>query len=198
MKTMLKEVLKFWTFLAATLLGAVFGIWVSPDKWGPVTPELVTFFGIQAAAILPAMIFSAGVLRPQGVNVENIDKFQAAVNFQMAFWIILLSMNFVAVISLILAKALNWNLVFFPGSKVEFNASWMLSALNAFFSSLVIFNIVPFVRGVFSLNKLNGLLTRQAMIDSNIRKAEETKSKSIPFQLPEGFGQIAKDEDSDN
>ena len=113
---MLKQIGKAWDVLIATAAAVAAGLWLPGAAVKDVTTELITFFGIQAAVILPAMIFTAGILRPDGLNLPEAQRYRKALRSQMIFWIVLLALDFLTVAGLILGKATNWT-VTIPATK---------------------------------------------------------------------------------
>lgn len=174
--------------LAAGICGA---LWLTAAVINSVTTEVFAFFTIQAAAILPAMIFTAGLLRGQGLTISEVDRYQAALRRQMHFWITLLFLDVAAVTLLTIGKAANWRWkVSIEGHGTDF--AWMLVFVVVFVSTLAILRMVPFVFGVMSLLDLNGLLVKKSVEaasapDSDRQKVGATRDG---LDLPEGYGRI--------
>lgn len=191
------RLLKVWDLLLAGAIAVCFAAWVQTDVWKDITTELIAFFSIQAAAILPAMIFTAGLLRPEGVSVPEVRQYHKALRSQMLFWIALLALDFLTAGSLIFAKAVSWTLtVTIAVLERTYDLSWLINAAIAFLGSLAICRIVPFVRGILSLLRLNSELTEKAILKRNVEEAEEKgEAASLrPFKKPEGYGRLASRE----
>jgi len=101
---------KKWDFVVAALAACMGAAWLAPAIISSITPELIAFFTIQSAVILPAMIFTAGLLRGDGLTVAEIDRYQDAMRKQMYFWVVLLFTDLLAVTILIVGKAADWKL----------------------------------------------------------------------------------------
>lgn len=189
----MRRFLKFWDVLLAAAIALCFAVWVAPTVWKEITSEMITFFGIQAAAVLPAMIFTAGLLRPEGITVSEVRRYQKALRKQMLFWIVLLALDFLTAGSLIFAKAISWKLhIEFAPLMWSYDASWSVNAVIAFFASLAALRTIPFVRGVLSLLRLNAELAEKAIVKRNAEEVKEMDriASGHPFNKPEGFGRV--------
>jgi hypothetical protein len=175
----------------AVAAGVCAAFWLTPPVIGSVTTEIIAFFTIQAAVILPAMIFTAGLLRGQGLTLTEVERYHSALRKQMEFWVTLLFLDLLAVTFLIVGKAAEWRWkVSVEGYGA--NIAWVLFFCTTLVGTLAVLRMVPFVRGVMSLMELNGWLVRKAI------QAEETQavsgsqplSPAKPLDLPEGYGKI--------
>jgi hypothetical protein len=182
---------RFWdTGLA---LGAAFcgAIWLTAPVINSITTEVIAFFTIQAAIILPAMIFTAGLLRGQGLTLAEVDRYQGALRRQMHFWMTLLFLDLMAVTLLIVGKAANWRWkVSIEGHGADL--AWLLVFIVVLVSTLAILRMIPFVFGVMSLMELNGSLVRKSIEAASATGSDQ--QKSVPtderLELPEGYGRI--------
>lgn len=189
---------KTWDFWVALVASVAFGIWASPSIWSNISTELIAFFGIQAAAVLPVMIFAAGLLRPDGVTLEEARQYRKALKMQMRFWITILALDFISVILIISGKAVGWAIYFgIPYVGEWVNVGVVLSAVTFFFVSLTCMRMVPMVRGISSLQILHGDLTEKAIVKENRvlgSPYRDTKPASA-FKSPEGYGRVRADQD---
>jgi hypothetical protein len=184
-------VTRYWDSALSVVAGVCGAIWLTPAVISSVTTEVIAFFTIQAAVILPAMIFTAGLLRGQGLTLTEVDRYHSALRRQMSFWVTLLFFDLLAVTFLIVGKAAEWRWKV-SVSGYGSNIAWVLFFCTTVVGTLAVLRMVPFVRGVMSLMELNGLLVRKAV------QAEETKavpeseplSPAEPLDLPEGYGKI--------
>lgn len=191
--SMLRRGLRFWDLAVAGAISACAGIWLPDVALTNVTAELITFFGIQSAVVLPAMIFTAGVLRPDGLTLPEARAYQEALKRQMLFWIVLLALDFLTVAALIFGKATGWAISFPPVYGPErIDLSWLLAAFTAFVGSLAVLRTIPFIRGVLSLQSLNGRLTEAAIaMRDKETLAEFNRNADVrPFKTPDGFGKV--------
>lgn len=194
----MRRFLQKWDFFSAALLAVVGAYFLPHNAMKDITTELIAFFSIQSAVILPAMIFTAGILKPDGLELEDATRYHKALKAQMLFWVALLSLDFVAVVALIAGKALNWSLVLpMPANFKPFDLGWLLPAILYFSGSLAIFRTIPFVRGVLSLLDVNSDMTLKAITRRNRIENAERKAQADPrpMALPEGYGKVVKPED---
>lgn len=193
----MRRFLQKWDFFSAALLAAAGAYFLPHNAMKDITTELIAFFSIQSAVILPAMIFTAGILKPDGLELEDATRYHKALKAQMLFWVALLSLDFVAVVALIAGKALNWSLVLpMPANFKPFDLGWLLPAILYFSGSLAIFRTIPFVRGVLSLLDVNSDMTLKAITRRNRIENAERKAQAdpTPMALPEGYGKVVKPE----
>ncbi len=191
----MKWALQRWDFFAALVLAATGAYFLRHDAVKDITAELITFFSIQSAVILPAMIFTAGILKPDGLELEDAQRYHKALKAQMLFWVVLLGLDFVAVVAIIAGKALGWKLALpLPAPRQPFDLGWLIPAVLYFSGSLAVFRTIPFVKGVLSLLDLNSDMTEKAIGRRNRVEVADKKSKANPkpMALPEGYGQIVK------
>lgn len=192
--------LQRWDFFAALALAATAAYFLKNDAVKDITAELITFFSIQSAVILPAMIFTAGILKPDGLELEDAQRYHKALKAQMLFWVVLLGLDFVAVVAIIAGKALGWKLAIpLPAPREPLNLGWLIPAVLYFSGSLAVFRTIPFVKGVLSLLDLNSDMTEKAIGRRNRVEVAEKRSKASPkpMALPEGYGHIVKPSNGD-
>ncbi|MGO9399722.1 MAG: hypothetical protein ACLP19_18035 [Xanthobacteraceae bacterium] len=181
-------VAKSWDFAFAVVAAAAAALWLPSSVIRDLTTELIAFFTIQSAVILPAMIFTAGILRGEGLTLLEIDRYQAALRRQMYFWTTLLFLDLLATASVILGKAANWtwNITVWHHTG-DFGRA--LVALTVFMTSWAVLRMIPFVAGVMSLLNLNGELAKKAIQARNAEKKAPELSPTT-FKPPEGYGKI--------
>mgnify|MGYP001397569796 CR=1 FL=1 len=187
----MRWVLKKWDFFSAAILAVVGAYFLPHDAVKDITTELIAFFSIQSAVILPAMIFTAGILKPDGLELEDAKRYHKALKSQMLFWVALLGLDFVAVVALIAGKALGWSLaVPLPRDLGAIELGWFLPGILYFAGSLAVFRTIPFVRGVLSLLDLNSDMTQKAIKRRNRTELAGKKAQADqrPMMLPEGYG----------
>ncbi len=188
----MKALLKKWDFLLAATVAVAGAYFLPSDAVKDVTTEMIAFFSIQSAVILPAMIFTAGILKPDGLELSEAQRYHQALKAQMLFWVVLLGLDFFAVVSLIIGKAVGWS-IFIPMPNdldpVDLSAAFPL--VLYFTGSLAIFRTVPFVRGVLSLLDLNSEMTQKAITRRNKSEAKQKKAQADnrPMDLPD-FGKV--------
>lgn len=193
----MNRIRRAWDLLIAGAAAAAAGLWLPGSIAKEITAELITFFGIQSAVILPAMIFTAGILRPGGLSLPEAKRYRAALRQQMTFWAVLLALDFLTVCLLIIGKASTWSLsipAVQPITSSTYDISWLLIALTAFLGVLAILRTIPFVQGVLSLHELNSDLTEKAIKSQNQTELEklDKRGEADQFKTPTGFGKVVK------
>lgn len=185
--------LQRWDFFTALALAIALAGFLKNDAVRDIAGELITFFSIQSAVILPAMIFTAGILKPDGLELEDAQRYHRALKLQMLFWVVLLGLDFVAVVAIIAGKALAWKLsVPLPSSRQPLDLGWLLPSILYFAGALAVFRTVPFVKGVLSLLDLNSDMTEKAIVRRNRIEVVDKKAKADPkpMALPDGYGKV--------
>jgi|TARA_R110002072_G_scaffold156524_1_gene306978 signal transduction histidine kinase len=189
----MRWLLRKWDFFTAALLAAMGTYFLPHNAVKDITTELLAFFSIQSAVILPAMIFTAGILKPDGLELSDAKRYHKALKAQMLFWVMLLGLDFIAVMILIAGKALHWTLtVPILDSTQSIELGWILLTLLLFTGSLAIFRTIPFVRGVLSLLDLNSDMTQKAIKRRNRRETIERNARadSRPMSIPDDYGAV--------
>lgn len=187
-----------WDLLPA--FGAAFlaALFLDPLIFKNITAELITFFGIQSAIILPAMMFTAGILRPEGLTLSDVDRYHSALRQQMIFWVVLLALDFIAVLLLIVGQSIEWVfLIEMPFSDNEVDIAKLIAVALSFFGVLAILRAIPFVKGVISLLELNAAMARKA-VEIRMRaelKAQKKSGSLGQIKLPSGYGDVVASED---
>jgi hypothetical protein len=135
---------------------------------------------------------TAGILKADGLELEDATRYHKALKSQMIFWVVLLGLNFAAVVFLILGKAIGWSLEFFVDPlKTSLDFDLAVLGLFYFFGSLAAFRTIPFVRGVFSLLELNSEMTQKAIKRRNKNEADGRRATiGEPMVLPAGYGAV--------
>src|SRR6185312_4199981 len=133
--------LRAWDTGAAFVAATLAALWLAPTVIDSVTTELIAFFAIQSAIILPAMMFTAGLLRGDGLTAAEVARLQNALRLQMIFWITLLGLDIVAVVALIVGKAAHWkwNVTIFHSSA---HLGWVMLAMAVFTSTLATLRMI--------------------------------------------------------
>ena len=184
-----------WDSLIAVTLALLGAYFLPANALRNLTTELIAFFSIQTAVILPAMIFTAGILRPDGLELKDAMRYHNALKRQMQFWVVLLALDFIAVFSLILGKAVGWTVSVTLFDFIDpIDLSWSLCFTLYFAGGLAFLRTIPFVRGVMSLLDLNSDITTKVIKRRNKLQTEEKQSTADQKQTatPEDYGKIVE------
>lgn len=189
----MRAFVKKWDFFLAVAVSVTVGFALDYGLWKNISNELITFFGIQAAAVLPSMIFAAGLLRPVGEDLQELQKYKKALERQAKFWISLLALDFISVIVLILGKAIDWQIKFsVTVHKATIGFAEFANALTTFFIILTCLRMIPMIKGIVSLQQLNAKMVEDAMA-LEIKKKNKTQAKtSKKYTKPKSFGRVVK------
>ncbi len=180
---------KHWDVYVAVVTASAMAYFLPADAAKDITTELIAFFSIQSAVILPAMIFTASILKPDGLEISDAERYHKALRMQMHFWIVLLSFDFAAVSALILNKATNWNLhITIPIWEHPIILNKIFPWILYFSGLLAVFRTIPFVKGVLSLLDLNSDLAQKAIKRRNKMEREKRNLKKEKINIPEGYG----------
>jgi hypothetical protein len=179
-----------WDLAVALAAAVTVALIAAPRSLAGITGELVTFFGIQAAALLPAMLLTATILRPEGLSPNDVRRYREALRGQMIFWSALLGLDFVAVSLVILGKVVNWSFLLYVPFKGWVDTSRVMIGVTAFVGSLAIVRMVHAVIGIFSLMKVNIDMVGRNVGARVLEESEERKRESKPFQPPAAYGRV--------
>lgn len=167
--------------------------WLDWSILKDITGELITFFGIQAAVVLPAMLFTAGLLKAEGVSLEEARRYRRALRGQMTFWVTLLSLDVASVVLLIVGKAADWSMIInVPAWEWSVNPSSAMLGATTVVGLLALLRMVHVVQGIRSLLEANADLTENAIKARNAQTIQQYKEAADerPFKNPEGFGRV--------
>jgi hypothetical protein len=189
----MNHIRQWWDLFVAAVVAAVTTIWIKPHVTNDITTELIAFFAIQAAVILPAMIMTAGILRGDGLQLAEVDAYHNALRRQMHFWVTLLALDFLCVTFLIIGKAVEWKInlpIWHVTAPVKLGDVFV--GVTVFAVALCFLRMIPFVRGVISLLEMNSNLVRISIKERERRAnvAETLRTEEIPFHPPEDYGRI--------
>ena len=187
----LRKIFRYSDSVLALIAGVSSAAWLPAATVKDITPELMAFFTIQSAVILPAMIFSAGLLRGDGLTLREVDLYQGALRRQMRFWVVLLFLDLIAAAILVLGKAANWTWkITIHGHVGQFG--WVMIGATGLFGVLAILRMIPFVQGVMSQLELNGELARKLVQSRDRELSAPQDPPEAPFDRPSDFGRIVR------
>ena len=190
--TVRRVIARTWDTALALVAAVAAALSFTPVVINQITTEAIAFFTIQSAVIFPAMIFTAGLLKGEGLTVAEVDAYQAALRKQMHFWVTLLFLDLISVAMLTGGKAAEWKWKV-TISAFSTNLGWVLVAIATFCGTLAILRMVPFVRGVVSLLELNSWMARKAVEARERREltgAAPRHLAPVDFVPPKDYGKI--------
>ncbi len=173
-------------------LAVLSGIFLPFEAYKDVTGELISFFSIMIAALLPTMVLTASVLRPGKLSSIKISQYATALSRQIAVWSGLFLICFIACWLLVLGKMVSWSLpitLTVYSVKHKLNLIRFINAALSFSFSLTIFRGAAVGSGIVSL--LN--LTAEIAIGEARARDEEiidkASSQVAEIQDRPGFGE---------
>lgn len=102
---------KLKKYIFSLLFAVCLSLLFPKDAISGATPEIIAFFGIQSAAVMPAMVFSAGVLRAEGLTLSDLKIYYRALKSHMMFCVSLLVFDYLTVASVIFGTITDWTLI---------------------------------------------------------------------------------------
>lgn len=181
---------RYWDSALALVAAVVGARFLTYPVITSVTTEVIAFYTIQAAVIFPAMMFTAGLLRGDGLTVAEVERYRAALRRQMHFWVTLLCLDLAAVFFIIVGKAAEWKWkISIAGHGADLG--FVMIGIVVFVGTLAVLRMAPFVAGVMSLLEMNGWLVRKS-VEARERAGFQTLPDGQPpgLSLPEGYGRI--------
>ena len=155
---MLNLLKKQWDLCLAAISAFISAIFLAPNVLDLVTRELISFFSIQAAVVLPAMTLTSGILRSDGLEYSQAKQFIRALTQQMKFWSVLVFLDFLVISLLIFGKAVSWSfLIIYAEKNVEYDLSIIYLFILFFVGLLAFFRTISIIKGVYSLFELSRL-----------------------------------------
>jgi hypothetical protein len=155
-----------------------------------VSQEMIAFFALIMAGVLPTAALAATVLRSGGLTEKSITDYQTALLGQLTVWAGLFFLSLIGSACLIIGKAIDWKIPI-PFSLIglpNFDAGIILTGVtSAVFVLLLTRFSVVFV-GLRSLIELSGEI---AVSEIRLRDSSAAAQTQRPArQLPErpGFG----------
>ncbi len=164
-----------WT-VAIPLFMAGAGWWfVPPALFSMVSSELMVFFSIQAASVLPAMIFTASFPSATYSSLDYTKKLHGALQEQMRFWRTLLILTLLAVGSLIITKVFNDHRVF--------------TGLAVGIGTCATIQFFKLPNALASLLKVKTDAVEKTIEAHNAKTAEALRASFVPSPTPDGYGE---------
>lgn len=175
--------------LAATSFFLTVGF-ADPTLYNSVSQEMIAFFALIMAGVLPTAALAATVLRSGGLTEKSVMDYQRALLAQLTVWAGLFFISLAGAACLIVGKAVDWKLPI-PFSLIglpNLDAGVILTGItSAVFVLLITRFSVVFV-GLRSLIELSGSI---AVSEIHLRDSHAAAQAQRPArQLPErpGFG----------
>ena len=171
---------KRWDILTAIAVGVVGWFHMPPGLMQQASVELVTFFSLQAAIIMPALIVSITVLKTDALSLHDFDTYHDALRRQMQSWVWFMAICYLGMVTVVLSNLTDW-------------CYGLLSSLLLTFSFLIMFRAIYFVRGVIGLFDIRRRQTKKMIEREVVHRQDEVRKQSKRINVPEGYGSVVKD-----
>ncbi len=143
--------------------------------------NIITFLGILSAAIIPAMIFTAGIKPNSDASVEYAKKLEKAITEQMQFWILFFCTDIIACILIIIGEIIEWKIHI-----IDYDLSWLIKSTTIFFVVFTILEIIELLRGILSFQKVNIEAFMESIYNQKKHISEQFRLNKI--DIPDNYG----------
>ena len=133
----------------SALMSLLAAIFLPRDAYHASSELIATFSGFIAAAIVPAMILSATLLKSSGMNLSDFTKYRYAIHIQMDFLTGLLA---VTIFLIFLGKVFPFNTIHFVVYHIDIYLYRFENFIITFFLCLLFirfFNVLTAIRSMF-------------------------------------------------
>lgn len=155
--------------VACLVVGSCF---LSLEIFNKISGDLITLFGFIMAAVLPAMVLNATVLRAGNLSHRKLQEYSDALQIQLRVWLGLFMLALVSCVFVIIGKAIDWTLTlsipYAPGLP-DINVGRIISLFVVAGAGLVVLRAYAVGAGIRSLLKLT---TDIALSDARARDKE--------------------------
>lgn len=173
--------------------GVAAAYWTPLSFWFDMKEGLIAFFGFLAASLVQLMPITANFIQSDKLNPSEAEKLTRSLTKQQHYWIGLLSLTIVALVSVIVGSALKAPLAKYD-DQVWYGLTYSssISFAIAFFTFAVLVKILDLFEGILSLHKLRGELVILAARRSAQEKADilNASAADIKISVPKDYGKI--------
>lgn len=136
----------------SALMSLLAAIFLPRDAYHASSELIATFSGFIAAAIVPAMILSATLLKSSGMNLSDFRKYRYAIHIQMDFLTGLLAVTIFLIFFVLLGKVFPFNTIHFVVYHIDIYLYRFENFIITFFLCLLFirfFNVLTAIRSMF-------------------------------------------------
>lgn len=179
--------------LCAVVAGCVF-FWVCPlMMWHSIIDGLLIFLGLIVASLIQVIPVTANFLQAERLSTERIRSLRVELDRQQSYWLGLLILSIIAVISLVLVKVMTDPVsTFLTGTHAKELIARSISGILGFSITFILFKFFGIIPGIKSLQNLRFDLALEEATDREQREAFErlkmNPEGTPPLPLPQGFG----------
>ena len=190
------NVRKYWMVLVSVGVALTLPFALPKGALAGVSQELLAFFGLIMAGVLPAMVLAASSLRAGSLSSKRIQSLFEALMVQMRVWAGLFLIALVASLLVIFGKLTQWS-VQFPASwpivsqseyLKQIDLIWLINGAIVFCLSLLSLRAMSVFVGLRSLLRLSAEISISEANEkeqARLKKMEE-ELRSIPDQSTRG------------
>lgn len=184
--------MRYSHLIIALMVCVASGYAVELGVWLEMRDGLIAFLGLISAALLQLIPVTTNFLVNDEITPEEAGRLSRALERQQNFWVGMLAVNVLTVVTLVLGTLFKNSLVVnFPRIGVvdlSFIVSGLIGALLAF----VLMRLLSVLGGVLSLQKLRAALVMDASKRRAARRAEEFERKLSPppDMTPSDYGRV--------
>ena len=121
------DYIKYWRF-ALSAFGALVLVFSLPKSApGTASQELLAFFGLLMAGVLPTMVLAASSLRSGALSRRRIQRYYDALVVQMRVWAGLFMLSLFASLVVIIGKLVGWTLPLTTPILAAYQPTWLPS-----------------------------------------------------------------------
>lgn len=173
--------------------GIAAAYWTPLSFWFDMKEGLIAFFGFLAASLVQLMPITANFIQSDKLNPSEAEKLTRSLTKQQHYWIGLLSLTIIALVSVIVGSALKSPLAKYD-DQVWYGLTYSssVSFAIAFLTFAVLMKILDLFEGILSLHKLRGELVILAARRSAQEKADALKASAseVKISIPKDYGNI--------
>jgi hypothetical protein len=183
---MLPNVRKYWRVLVSVTVALLLPFALPKVAMANASQELLAFFGLIMAGVLPAMVLAASSLRAGSLSSKRIQSLFEALVVQMRVWAGLFLIALVASLLVLLGKFTQWSIQF-PSSWQVVNTNeylkqldliWLINGAIIFCLSLLSLRAMSVIVGLRSLLRLSAEISI-----SEANEREQARFKQMEEEL---------------
>jgi hypothetical protein len=138
--------------IGACVIGSASAWMLAPNALDAPSSNIVSALSIVNAAIFPTVVLSATVLKSNGLNRSQIQRYRSALHTQVSFFFGILLFSLLTIGVVIVAQALKWKLTIeIPGTDYLICLDGIFNFLIMFLGSFVALRLPAFLRALVSL-----------------------------------------------
>ncbi|KAA1283888.1 hypothetical protein [Alcaligenes faecalis] len=178
--------------IIALLICVASGYAVDLSAWLGMRDGLIAFLGLISAALLQLIPVTTNFLAGDELTPDEAGKLSEALQRQQNFWVGMLAVNVLTVVTLVLSTLMQSVLIVHVERLGIINFSFVFSGLIGGLLAFVLLRLVSLLGGVLSLQRLRTSLVMAAANRRAAIKAEEIQRQLTPspHMVPSEYGRV--------